>query len=107
MNRSRFGKLIGVIDVSNSFCKFLVSAMRDSISGSKVKVLCLRFLIVFLKNFQVYAIKNREILTCHEISIGKIDSSEEEEYDPIQLWNAVQEVSRNLLIFLNFFFSRA
>lgn len=43
--------------------------------------------------FQVYAIKNREILTCHEISIGKIESSEEDEaYDAIELWNAVQEV---------------
>ncbi|CRK94497.1 CLUMA_CG008002, isoform A [Clunio marinus] len=62
---SKFGKLIGVLDVSNSFCKFLV-----------------------------YAVKNREILTCHEISINKIESSDEDEYDPIELWNAVQEAMR-------------
>lgn len=44
---------------------------------------------------KIYAVKNREILTCHEITIEKMESSEEDEYDPVQLWNAVQEVTGN------------
>ena len=42
--------------------------------------------------------KNSEILTCHELKINKIDGNDEDEYDPIELWNTVQEVSTNLLI---------
>lgn len=84
MSNSRFGKLIGVLDVTNSFCRFLV---RLSAQG------CSSFVYIFLVNsFKVYAVTNREILTCHEISISKIESSDEDEYDPIELWNAVQEV---------------
>ena len=49
-----------------------------------------------IKNlFKIYALKNSEILTCHDLKINKID---EDEYDPIELWNTVQEVSENLLI---------
>jgi glycerol kinase len=51
---------------------------------------------------KVYAVKNREILTCHEIEIGKIEGSDEDEYDPIELWNAVKEVKAN---FIDFSFS--
>ncbi|KAG5671570.1 hypothetical protein PVAND_001763 [Polypedilum vanderplanki] len=63
MTAKKFGKLIGVIEVSISQCKFLI-----------------------------YALKNSEILTEHEIKINKVDNSDEEEYDPVELWNAVQEV---------------
>lgn len=63
MTAKKFGKLIGVLEVSASYCKFLI-----------------------------YALKNSEILTEHELKISKIDSSDEEEYDPVELWNAVQEV---------------
>lgn len=89
-NNSRFGKLIGVLDVANSCCKFLVREACRIHRGSRSKRLCLQ---IFFISFKVYAVKNREILTCHEISIGKIDSSDEDEYDPIELWNAVQEVA--------------
>lgn len=85
MSNSRFGKLIGVLDVTNSFCRFLVSV----IVRSRLNSLCLIFL---MNSIKVYAVKNREILTCHEISISKIEGSDEDEYDPIELWNAVQEV---------------
>jgi hypothetical protein len=37
-------------------------------------------------------LKNSEILTCHELKINKIDGNDEDEYDPIELWNTVQEV---------------
>lgn len=85
MSNSRFGKLIGVLDVTNSFCRFLVSECH---LPCKEKPL---FTWEFY-SFKVYAVTNREILTCHEISISKIESSDEDEYDPIELWNAVQEV---------------
>ncbi|KAL7022656.1 hypothetical protein ACKWTF_012333 [Chironomus riparius] len=69
MTGRKFGKLIGVLEVGNSYCKFLI-----------------------------YALKNSEILTCHELKINKIDGNDEDEYDPIELWNTVQEVRTNLLI---------
>lgn len=37
MHESRFGKLIGVLDVSNSCCKFLVSSSREFLRDFKVK----------------------------------------------------------------------
>lgn len=70
----------------------------NCIRASRSKVLCLHFP---RNSFQVYDL-NREILTCHEISIGKIESSDEDEYDPIELWNAVQEVSRDYRFFQHF-----
>lgn len=43
--------------------------------------------------------KNSEILTCHELKINKIEgSNDEDEYDPVELWNTVQEVSIKLLL---------
>lgn len=89
MNRSRFGKLIGVLDVSNSCCKFLVQKPYDffKVQGQNC------FVIIITKYFKVYAIRNREILTMNEKTISRIKSSDEEEYDPIELWNAVQEVN--------------
>lgn len=97
MSRLRkFGDLIGVIEVSSSFVKFLVSEFLSGINRSRSKVHCLQF------STQVFATKNREILTCHEITIRKIDGSEDEEYDPIELWNAVKEV-REIIDFSLFF----
>lgn len=90
-NKSRFGKLIGVLDVTNSYCKFLVSEIFQFPANFKVESPMFTIYLNFLH--QVYAVKNREILTCHEISIGRIESSDEEEYDPIELWNAVKEVN--------------
>lgn len=53
-----------------------------------------------LNKLQIYALKNSEILTQHEIKINKFDSiSGDDEYDPIELWNAIQDVRRFLLIF--------
>lgn len=47
---------------------------------------------------KIYAVSNRELLTCHEIPISKKESSEEE-WCPVELWNGCQEVGR-LSIFL-------
>ncbi|CAO1424341.1 unnamed protein product [Diamesa serratosioi] len=74
-NKNKFGKLIGVLEVGNSYCKFLV-----------------------------YASRNREILTCHELNITKIAGNvyDDDEYDPMELWDAAKEVIRiateNLII---------
>lgn len=72
----------------------------DSPEFSRSKVPLFTFSINL---FKVYAIKNREILTCHEITIGKIDSDEnddEDEYDPREIWTAVQEVSAEYRFFI-------
>lgn len=54
-------------------------------------------LFIFLTNFQtkkVYASRNREILTCHELEINKIagNLTDDDEYDPMELWDAAKEV---------------
>lgn len=44
--------------------------------------------------FQIFATKNAEVLTCHELKINKVEgtaSSENHEFDPIEIWNCVKE----------------
>ncbi|XP_055382290.1 glycerol kinase [Condylostylus longicornis] len=70
----RFGPLIGVISIGNTYCKFLV-----------------------------YAAKNAEILTCHEIRIKQISQNTGWlEFDPLEIWANVNECieisSKNLKI---------
>ena len=65
-------------------------------------------LFIFLTT-KVYASKNREILTCHELDINKIagNGNDDDEYDPIELWDAAKEVKLiNILMGckINFFF---
>lgn len=66
------------------------------------------YLFIFLTT-KVYASKNREILTCHELDINKIagNGNDDDEYDPIELWDAAKEVKLiNILMGckINFFF---
>ena len=66
------------------------------------------YLFIFLHK-KVYASRNREILTCHELNINKIagNGSDDDEYDPIELWNAAKEVKLINYIYvrkINFFF---
>lgn len=87
--------------VANSWWVHLVNSFE--ISRSKVPLFTFS-----IKLFKVYAIKNREILTCHEITIGKIDNDEgddEDEYDPQEIWSAVQEVSVEYRFFIGKVFS--
>lgn len=87
-NQGKFGKLIGVLEVGNSYCKFLVSWHLYSFDIKAI----IYFVYKILTNFQIYALKNSEILTQHEIRINKFDSLNGDEYDPIELWNAIQDV---------------
>lgn len=91
-NYGRFGALLGTIYIGHSHCKFLVSKFNDI----QPTIYRLIHSIFQLNNFfvcvQVYAARNAEVLTCHEVQLKEINTQPNwVEIDPLEIWQNVLE----------------
>lgn len=86
-----FGPLIGIINVSNTHCRFMVSnegcAQK---AGGLQNIILIKNLFLFIP--KIYSTKNAEILTFHEMKIKQIiHNAGWLEYDPYEILKYTQE----------------
>lgn len=101
MTYGRFGALLGTIYIGHTHCKFLVieitfERIYETDRRKRKNVL--------IKNFsQIYAARNAEVLTCHEVALREISQQPGWiEFDPIEVWQSVVEcietATQNLIL---------
>lgn len=90
MNKyGRFGALLGTIYVGHTNCKFLVS-IRQQWEDDFFNYIKNNFLTN--SPIKVYAARNAEVLTCHELPVKEINAQNGwSEVDPLEIWQNVVE----------------